>query len=37
MPTDSLAMLINKEWKLANDPNKEARLAMAKFAQLPMF
>ncbi len=30
-------MLINTEWKLANDPNREERLAMAKFSRLPMF
>jgi para-nitrobenzyl esterase len=30
-------MLINTEWKLANDPNREERLAMGKFTRLPMF
>jgi len=35
--SDRATMLINTEWKLANDPNKEERLAMAKFSRLPMF
>ena len=35
--TDRATMLIGDEWKLANDPNKEERLAMAKFSRLPMF
>jgi para-nitrobenzyl esterase len=30
-------MIINNEWKAVNDPNPEERLAMAKFARLPMF
>ena len=30
-------MLIDSEWKLANDPNREERLAMARFTRLPMF
>ena len=35
--TDRATMLINNEWKLVNDPNREERLAMAKFSRLPMF
>lgn len=34
---DRATMLIDTEWKLANDPNREERLAMARFARLPMF
>jgi para-nitrobenzyl esterase len=30
-------MMIDSEWKLANDPNREERLTMAKFSRLPMF
>jgi para-nitrobenzyl esterase len=34
---DRATMLIDNEWKLSNDPNREERLAMAKFSRLPMF
>jgi len=29
-------MLIDREWRVMNDPNREERLAMAAFADLPM-
>jgi len=29
-------MFINNEWKLMSDPNREERLAMAKFSDMPM-
>jgi para-nitrobenzyl esterase len=35
--TQRPTMIINTEWKLENDPNREERLAMAKFSRLPMF
>jgi para-nitrobenzyl esterase len=34
---DRATMLMGADWKLINDPNKEERLAMAKFSRLPMF
>lgn len=30
-------MIIDNEWKAMNDPNREERIAMAKFPRLPMF
>jgi para-nitrobenzyl esterase len=35
--TQRPTMLIDTEWKLANDPNHDERIAMAKFSRLPMF
>jgi para-nitrobenzyl esterase len=35
--TSRPTMIINNEWKVVNDPNHEERLAMAKFARLPMY
>jgi para-nitrobenzyl esterase len=35
--TERLTMHINNEWKVANDPDHEERLAMAQFSRLPMF
>jgi para-nitrobenzyl esterase len=35
--TERSTMVINNEWKVVNDPNREERLAMLKFSRLPMF
>jgi para-nitrobenzyl esterase len=35
--TDRTTMIIDNEWKAMNDPNREERVAMAKFPRLPMF
>ena len=34
--TQRATMFINNEWKLVNDANRDERLAMAKFTDLPM-
>ena len=35
--TSRPTMIIDNEWKVVNDPNHEERLAMARFARLPMY
>ena len=35
--TDRGTMIIDNDWKVAQDPNHEERLAMARFPRLPMY
>ena len=35
--SDRATMIIDREWKVEKDPNREERMVMAKLPRLPMF